>query len=50
VSELNIETPEDLKKVLRELGYSNPAIAGIMKWYVSEDNSEKPSKLKNSSS
>jgi hypothetical protein len=44
---MNIETPEDLKKALKELGYSNPAIVEIMKWYVSGDNSEKTPKLRN---
>ena len=31
---MNIETVEDLKKALREIGYSNKAIAEIIKWYT----------------
>jgi hypothetical protein len=31
---VNIETAEDLKKALREVGYSNKAITEIMKWYT----------------
>ena len=30
---VNIETVEDLKKALRDEGYSNKAIAEIIKWY-----------------
>jgi hypothetical protein len=30
---MNIETVEDLKKALKEIGYSNKAITEIMKWY-----------------
>ena len=36
---MNIETAEDLKKVLEEIGYSSLATAEIMKWYTSEDTS-----------
>ena len=32
---VNIETLDDLKKVLRENGYSNRAVAQIAKWYGS---------------
>ena len=35
---MNIETAEDLKKALEEMGYSSLATTEIMKWYVSEDN------------
>lgn len=31
---VNIETAEDLKKALKEIGYSDKAIAEIMKWYT----------------
>jgi hypothetical protein len=31
---VNIETIEDLKKALKEIGYSNKAIAQITKWYT----------------
>jgi len=31
---VNIETAEDLKKALKEIGYSNKAITEIMKWYT----------------
>jgi len=31
---VNIETAEDVKKVLKKIGYSNKAIAEIMKWYT----------------
>jgi hypothetical protein len=31
---VNIETAEDLKKVLREIGYSDKAVKEIMKWYT----------------
>jgi hypothetical protein len=31
---VDIETVEDLKKALKETGYSNKAITEIMKWYV----------------
>jgi hypothetical protein len=31
---VNIETAEDLKQALREIGYSNKAITEIMKWYT----------------
>jgi hypothetical protein len=31
---VDIETVEDLKKALKETGYSNKAIIEIMKWYV----------------
>ncbi len=31
---MNIETAEDLKKALKEIGYSDKAIAEIMKWYT----------------
>jgi hypothetical protein len=33
VGNVNIETVEDLKKALEEMGYSNKAITEIMKWY-----------------
>jgi hypothetical protein len=33
---VNIETVGDLKRVLKEIGYSNQAIAEIMKWYTAE--------------
>jgi hypothetical protein len=33
---VNIETVGDLKKALREIGYSNQAIAEIIKWYTIE--------------
>jgi hypothetical protein len=31
---VNIETAEDLKKALREIGYSDKAVKEIMKWYT----------------
>jgi hypothetical protein len=31
---VNIETAEDLKKALREIGYSDKAVTEIMKWYT----------------
>jgi hypothetical protein len=31
---MNIETAEDLKKALREIGYSDKAAKEIMKWYT----------------
>jgi hypothetical protein len=31
---VNIETAEDLKQALREIGYSDKAITEIMKWYT----------------
>ena len=33
---VDIETVDDLKAVLKEIGYSNKAIAEIIKWYTSE--------------
>jgi hypothetical protein len=33
---VNIETVDDLKTVLKEIGYSSKAIAEIAKWYTSE--------------
>ena len=34
VGNVNIETVEDLKKALKEIGYSNKAITEIIKWYT----------------
>ncbi len=34
---MNIETAEDLKRALEEIGYSSLATTEIMKWYTSED-------------
>ena len=34
VGNVNIETVEDLKKALKEIGYSNKAITEILKWYT----------------
>jgi hypothetical protein len=34
--QVNIETVGDLKKALKEIGYSNQAIAEIIKWYTPE--------------
>ena len=31
---MNIETVDDLKKALKEVGYSNNAVTEIMKWYT----------------
>lgn len=31
---MRIETVESLEKALKDYGYSNKAIAEIMKWYV----------------
>jgi hypothetical protein len=31
---VNIETADDLKKALKEVGYSEKAITEIMKWYT----------------
>jgi DNA-binding transcriptional MerR regulator len=36
VHHVDIETLDDLKAVLKETGYSNKAIAEIIKWYESE--------------
>jgi hypothetical protein len=33
---VDIETVADLKKALKETGYSSKAITEIMKWYTSE--------------
>jgi hypothetical protein len=33
VDNVNIETIEDLKAALKEIGYSNKAITEIIKWY-----------------
>jgi hypothetical protein len=33
---VDIETVDDLRTVLKEIGYSNKAIAEIIKWYTSE--------------
>jgi hypothetical protein len=33
---MNIETADDLKTVLKKIGYSNKAIMEILKWYNSE--------------
>ena len=33
---MDIETVDDLKTILKEIGYSNKAIAEIIKWYSSE--------------
>jgi hypothetical protein len=33
---VNIETVGDLKKALKEIGYSNQAITEIIKWYATE--------------
>jgi hypothetical protein len=35
---VNIETAEDLKRALEEMGYSSLATTEIMKWYIAEDN------------
>ena len=37
MNKLDIETTEELKKVLEEIGYSLPAITEIMKWYAEEE-------------
>jgi len=37
VYRVEIETVDDLKAVLKETGYSNKAIAEIIKWYNFED-------------
>jgi len=34
VGNVNIETIEDLKAALKEVGYSNNAIIEIIKWYT----------------
>jgi hypothetical protein len=36
VAKVNIETAEDLKKALKDIGYSTKAITEIMKWYNSK--------------
>jgi hypothetical protein len=33
---MSIETTDELKTVLKEIGYSNKAITEILKWYNSE--------------
>ena len=34
---MNIETLDDLKKALEEIGYSNRAIIEILKWYTTNN-------------
>jgi len=34
VAKVSVETVEDLKRVLKEVGYSNKAVAEIIKWYT----------------
>lgn len=34
VGNVDIETVEDLKQALKEIGYSNKAITEIIKWYT----------------
>jgi len=31
---MNVETIEDLKKALQDIGYSNKAITEIIQWYT----------------
>jgi hypothetical protein len=33
---VDIETVDDLRKLLKEIGYSNKAITEIIKWYSSK--------------
>jgi hypothetical protein len=33
---VDVETVDDLRTVLKEIGYSSKAIAEILKWYSSE--------------
>jgi uncharacterized membrane-anchored protein len=37
--DLNDELIEDLKRQLKEMGYSDEAIAEILKWYTPQNNS-----------
>lgn len=37
-SNLDDELIEDLKKQLKEMGYSDEAIAEILKWYTPQNN------------
>jgi hypothetical protein len=34
---MSIETVDDLRTVLKEIGYSNKAITEILKWYNSKN-------------
>ena len=34
VAKVSVETVEDLKRVLKEVGYSNKAVTEIIKWYT----------------
>ena len=34
VAKVNVETVADLKKALKEVGYSNKAVTEIIKWYT----------------
>jgi len=33
---VDLETVDDLRTILKEIGYSSKAIAEIIKWYISE--------------
>jgi SOS response regulatory protein OraA/RecX len=33
VSDLDVESLEDLKRMLKEIGYSSKAVEEILKWY-----------------
>jgi hypothetical protein len=34
VAKVSVETVADLKRALKEVGYSNKAVAEIIKWYT----------------
>jgi hypothetical protein len=38
---LKVETPDDLEKKLREVGYSNGAVKEILKWYPQNNTDRK---------
>ena len=40
VSDLDVESLDDLKKTLKETGYSDKAVSEILKWYK-DNNSNK---------
>jgi len=35
---LKVEAPDDIEKKLREVGYSDGAVAEILKWYKKNNN------------
>ena len=37
VSELHVESTDELQRALKEMGYSDDAINAILKWYKHDD-------------